>query len=97
MSTSSSRNRISKLLLKHKHELGNVDLDPILIHLVKKRVISSEEENLVRSASNKVEKLIEILPGKGLNAFREFCVVLEQDCPHLLNSLLAEANGKSIN
>ena len=60
-------------------------------------VFLSEEEHLVRSAINKVEKLIEILPGKGLNSFREFCVVLEQDCPHLLNSLLAEANGKSRN
>ena len=94
MSTGSA-NRITRLLQKHKNELCQVDLDPILVHMVKRRVVTTEDQAAVTaSGAGKVDKLIEILPAKGFNAFREFCVILEQDCPHLLNSLLAEANGE---
>lgn len=98
MSTGSA-NRITRLLQKHKNELCQVDLDPILVHMVKRRVVTTEEQAAVLTAASadKVDKLIEILPAKGFNAFREFCVILEQDCPHLLNSLLSDANGESLN
>ena len=94
MSTGSA-NRITRLLQKHKNELCQVDLEPILVHMVKRRVISSDEQASVTTSIEKVDKLIEILPAKGFNAFREFCVILEKDCPHLLNSLLSDANGKT--
>ena len=91
----SSSHRITKLLQKHRTELNNVSLDPILVHMVKKRVISRDEQQAVlNSGPHKVDKLIEILPQKGFNAFREFCVILELDCPHLLTSLLMDSNGK---
>ena len=96
MSTSS--NRITRLLQKHRSELAQVDLEPILLHMVKKRVITSEEQGRVLQLPNQphqIDQLIEILPQKGFNAFREFCVVLEQFAsPHLLSSLLTDANGE---
>ena len=92
----SSSNRITRLLQKHKGELSRVDLEPILVHLVKKRVISREEQLALGSGDQRVEKLIELLPTKGFNAFREFCVILEMDCPHLLTSLLMDSNGSCL-
>ena len=91
----SSSNRITKLLQKHKTELSKVNLDPILTHMVKKRVITRDEQATVVAATGdrKVDQLIQILPQKGFNAFREFCVILEMDYPHLLTSLIIESNG----
>ena len=99
-----SSTRIARLLQRHRTELSKVNLTPLLEHLVKNRVISKEEQQSVincetskRGAAGplgSVDKLIEILPSKGFNAFREFCAILEMDCPHLLTSLVLDSTGK---
>ncbi len=96
-----SRKSIARLLDRHKTVLGR-ELDPtnsqVLSHLVKKGVMSGEELHLLTSERNyavRGEMFVDLFSRKGFNAFREFCITLELECPHLLTSLLLDSTGKT--
>ena len=98
---SGSRKSIARLLDRHKTVLGR-ELDPtnsqVLAHMVKKGVLSLEEQRILATERNyaiRGEMFVDIFSRKGFNAFREFCVTLEMECPHLLTSLLLDSTGKT--
>lgn len=95
-----SRRSIQKLLDRHKLQISK-ELDPsqsgLIGHLTKKGVFSVDEEKqlmLEQNVSARGDLFVEILAKKGFNAFREMCVALELECPHLLTSLLLDSTGK---
>ena len=97
-----SRRSIQKLLDRHKLQISK-ELDPsqsgLIGHLTKKGVFSVDEEKqlmLEQNVSARGDLFVEILAKKGFNAFREMCVALELECPHLLTSLLLDSTGKMI-
>ncbi len=96
-----SRKSIARLLDRHKTVLGR-EMDPtnsqVLAHLVKKGVLSPEEQHLLISERNyavRGEMFVDLFSRKGFNAFREFCITLELECPHLLTSLLLDSTGRT--
>ena len=96
-----SRKSIQRLLDRHKLQISR-ELDPgnsgILTQLSKKGVINSDEERHILSEQNiaaRGDLFVEILAKKGFNAFREMCIALELECPHLLTSLLLDSTGKN--
>ena len=96
-----SRKSIARLLERHKTVLGR-EMDPtnsqVLAHLVKKGVLSPEEQHILVSERNyaiRGEMFVDLFSRKGFNAFREFCITLELECPHLLTSLLLDSTGKT--
>ena len=95
-----SRRSIQKLLDRHKLQISK-ELDPsqsgLIGQLTKKGVFSVDEEKqlmLEQNVSARGDLFVEILAKKGFNAFREMCVALELECPHLLTSLLLDSTGK---
>lgn len=40
-----------------------------------------------------VDLFIELIQGKGFEAFREFCFALEAECPHVLTDLLVDQHA----
>ena len=97
-----SRKSIQKLLDRHKLQLSK-ELDPsqsgLITQLTKKGVFSADEERqlmLEQNVSARGELFVDILSKKGFNAFREMCVALELECPHLLTSLLLDSTGKTV-
>lgn len=63
-----------------KRDVTDVDVDDILIYLVSKKVINSEEQRAVLGGQSKVAHLIEILLRKTEgNWFEEFASALEND------------------
>ena len=99
---SGSRKSIARLLDRHKTVLGR-EMDPtnsqVLDHLVKKGVLSSDELQVLiceRNYAARGEMFVDLFSRKGFNAFREFCITLELECPHLLTSLLLDSTGKTL-
>lgn len=91
---------IARLLERHKVSLSNEILAPnVLQQLSKKGVISAEEEDSLRSEANPVlrgDLIVHLFSQKGFNAFRELCITLELECPHLqLTSLLLDSAGQT--
>ncbi len=96
-----SRKSIQKLLDRHKSQLAR-ELDPqtssVMTTLTKKGVLNTEEERILlheRNLTARGDLFVDILSKKGFNAFRELCVTLELECPHLLTSLLLDSTGKT--
>ena len=96
-----SRKSIQKLLDRHKLQISK-ELDPsqsgLIAQLTKKGVFSADEERQLmveQNVSARAELFVDILSKKGFNAFREMCVALELECPHLLTSLLLDSTGKT--
>ena len=89
---------IARLLDRHKIALSReIDSSSILQHLVKKGVLSHDDERKLVSERNthtRSDLLVEMFAQKGFNAFRELCMILELECPHLLTSLLLDSTGK---
>lgn len=90
---------IARLLDRHKIALSReIDASSILQHLVKKGVLSHEDERRLVSERNvmvRSDLLVEMFAHKGFNAFRELCMILELECPHLLTSLLLDSAGRT--
>ena len=87
---------IARLLERHKEALSReLESTNVLRHLCKKGVISDRETDSILSASNgdrRADAIVELFSQKGFNVFRELCVTLELECPHLLTALLLD-NG----
>lgn len=86
------------LLEKHKniiiHELNSTN---ILTALVKRGILTAEDEELILKQSNETIKgdvFIDVIVKKGVESFKEFCYALETECPYLLSSIL---NDSSLN
>lgn len=92
---------VVSLLEKHKSTIvSELSRTNILTVLVKKGVLSPQDEELVSNEQNESVKgdlFIEIISRKGVDAFKEFCFALEMECPHVLTNLLAENLGESWN
>lgn len=52
--------------------------------------VPRQDEN---SQEADVELFIELIQGKGFEAFREFCFALEAECPHVLTDLLVDQHA----
>lgn len=89
---------VVSLLEKHKNTIvSELSKTNILTVLVKKGVLSPQDEDLVLNEQNESVKgdvFIELIARKGVDAFKEFCFALETECPHVLTNLLAENLGK---
>ncbi len=97
-----SRKSIARLFDRHKSVLGQ-EIDPtqsqVLNHLVKRGVLTVEEQRSLvaeRNYAARGDLFVDLFARKGFNAFREFCVTLELECPHLLTSLLLESTGETL-
>ena len=74
-----------------------MDLEPnhILPNLV--RVLNEMDEEEIREQSTRrgrCEKLLEILPRKGPNAFKVFVEALVREAPHLASDLIHAGNNR---
>lgn len=87
---------IARLLERHKDSLAReLESTNVLHHLCKKGVISREETERIAGctdAESRADAIVDLFSQKGFNAFRELCVTLELECPHLLTALLLD-NG----
>ena len=58
--------------------------------------IQSQERDLITTApssESKGDAIVRLFSAKGFNAFRELCVTLELESPHLLTALLLDNGG----
>lgn len=88
----------AKLLAKHRSTIvRELDVAQVLPQLVQKGVFNYAEEREVLislDARERTEIFIDQLSRKGLDAFHEFCIVLERSSPRLLTSFLVDSPGK---
>ena len=89
---------IARLLSRHKSAISSeVETTGVLARLVSKGVLTQEEEGRIGECptrDDKADALIDIFSRKGFDAFRELCVTLEVESPHLLTSLLLDSQGE---
>ncbi len=93
---------IARLLERHKSALAReVERTGVLARLAKKGVLSGEEEARLRQDARPGSEggtggslLVDVFSRKGFDAFRELCVTLEVESPHLLTSLLLDSQGE---
>ncbi len=93
---------IARLLERHKSALAReVEGTGVLGRLVAKGVLAAEEERALREDARPAaaggtggDLLVDTFSRKGFDAFRELCVTLEVESPHLLTSLLLDSQGK---
>lgn len=87
------------MLDRHKLQIAKeLTGQNLLAQLSKKGVFNAEEEQLIAAEADltcRADLFVEILSKKGFNAFRELCIALEMECPHLLTSLLLDSTGKT--
>lgn len=83
---------VTAVLLRHKSALFRELSDSnVLSILVKKRVITTEDEEFIVNIPDiekKCEFFIEIISKQSLPAFSEFCRVIEKECPSFVNEIL---------
>ncbi len=88
---------IARLLERHKASLAReIETTDVLRHLCKKGVIDERESAAIVGAADpaaRADAVVELFSSKGFNAFRELCVTLELECPHLLTALLLDNGG----
>ena len=86
------------LLIKHKAQIvRELDVNRVLPQLVHRGVFNySEEREIFQQGDSKhrAEAFVDLLSCKGLNAFHEFCTVLEHSSPGILVSFLLDNPGK---
>ncbi|XP_054712748.1 LOW QUALITY PROTEIN: disks large homolog 5-like [Uloborus diversus] len=74
-----------------------VDIDRLIPHLQSNGVLSNDDVTDLRkytSSGAKAEKLLDLLPSKGSQAFQAFCLALENTYPHLLTVMFLSGNKK---
>ena len=87
-------------ILRHKWSNIRDDLEPknVLPKLVTVLTETEEEEIKAQSTRHKrCDKLLEILPRKGENAFEVFVKALKKDVPHLASVLIEAGNEEDPN
>ena len=89
-----------ELLSRHKLALARefgAPVSGVLTRLSARGVLTAEDERRLRSETDESlrgDRVAELFAEKGFNAFRELCVALEMECPHLLTSLVIDNPGK---
>ena len=87
------------LLVKHRAQIvRELDINRVLPQLVHRGVFNySEEREILQHADHRrrAEAFVDLLSSKGLNAFHEFCGVLEHSSPGILVSFLLDNPGMS--
>jgi hypothetical protein len=85
-------NRERDILAVHKSEIVNeLDVSRILPILVRKHVFDTVDEREILSFNDRhyqADLFVDRLSSKGSEAFHEFCVTLERNCPSLLTRFL---------
>ncbi|KFM61603.1 hypothetical protein X975_08598, partial [Stegodyphus mimosarum] len=74
-----------------------VDIDRLIPLLQSNGVLSNDDVTDLRKYSSsgaKAEKLLDLLPSKGSQAFQAFCLALETTYPHLLTVMFLSGNKK---
>lgn len=86
-----------RLLERHRVRLAkDPDMNKVFTKLIKRGIFSIPEERHLVSAVDATERtdiLIDKL-SKDPDAFRNFCITLEECAPHLLTELLLDRGGK---
>ena len=86
---------IARLLERHKSALAReVEGTGVLGRLVAKGVLAGEDARPAAAVGTGGDLLVDTFSRKGFDAFRELCVTLEVESPHLLTSLLLDSQGK---
>lgn len=84
------------LLLKHRNELSSdLLVDDVLAFLQGKFILNLQDTEIIRSERTsklQAEKLLDILPTKGYEAFHQFYDVLIEKYPHLAELLKSGVN-----
>ena len=91
--------RLRKILRCHQSNI-RMDLEPenILPNLVK--ILNQTDEGEIRAQSireKRCDKLLEILPRKGREAFTVFVEALQGEAPHLASDLIEAGNKEEPN
>lgn len=88
-----------ELLELHRSKFARaIDVDRIYSILKSADVLSDDDISTINgqtSKTAKVEKLLDILPSKGMLAFQNLCHALETTYPHLLTLMFLGANHKN--
>ncbi len=89
---------VARLLERHKSALSRELSNTSVVSLLAKRgVITAEEEAALLSETRpeaRADVFVSFFAQKGFNSFRELCVTLEMECPHLLTALLLDNPGE---
>ncbi|KAK7491075.1 hypothetical protein BaRGS_00017639 [Batillaria attramentaria] len=87
-----------RLLERHRARLSkDPDMNRVVTRLIKRGIFSIPEERQLASAvdaSERTDLLIEKL-SRDPEAFREFCMTLEECAPHLLSEFVFDCGGKN--
>ena len=79
------------LLIKFRPEIvEDLLVDDVLVYLRSKFVLDSSDTEVIReekTSRRQAEKLLDILPTKGYNAFEHFFCILSDKYPHLAHKL----------
>ena len=89
-----------RIILRHHRANIRMDLDPekILPNLVE--ILDDIDEGEIKAQSTReksCDKLLEILPRKGPNAFKVFVEALKKKIPHLASDLIEAGNKEEPN
>ena len=86
------------LLDKHRKTIvRELDVGQVVSHLVRRGVLTYREEAEVARAADPVrraEVFVDVLSGKGVGAYQQFCESLEIFCPRLLTKFLLDKPGE---
>lgn len=79
------------LLIKYREEIAtDLLVDDVLVYLESKYILDSDDKEIIRvqiTSKRKAEKLLDILPTKGFEAFGVFYAILGEKYPHLADML----------
>lgn len=75
------------LLIKFRDEIAtDLLVDDVILYLESQHILDNDDKEIVRSqrtSKRRAEKLLDILPTKGFEAFGAFYKILGQKYPHL--------------
>lgn len=89
------------LLIKFRKEIAeDLLVDDVLVFLRSKFVLDSDDTEVIRvekTSHRQAEKLLDILPQKGFEAFDHFFSALSDKYPHLAKLLQNDSNEEQFN
>lgn len=89
------------LLIKFRPEIvEDLLVDDVLVLLQSKRVVDSDDTEVIRgeiTSRRQAEKLLDILPQKGYEAFEHFFSALSDKYPHLAKLLESGSSDQQFN
>ena len=88
------------LLLKFRQEIvDDLLVDDVLSFLQSKFILDSEDAEVIRgerTSRRQAEKLLDIIPERGYEAFEHFLSTLKENYPHLARLLLGSSKEEQI-